>query len=76
MSPLNLLLTHPLSFQQLPSEAGVLPSLPIPLLQSSSISVLLGPLPPPAEQYGTEIFASRINFGNETPDEARQVTNI
>ncbi|KAJ1524202.1 hypothetical protein ONE63_010723 [Megalurothrips usitatus] len=58
-------------YQQIPSEAGVLPSLPIPLLKNSSIAVLVGPLPPPADkQHGPLIFASRINFVDDAPDEA------
>lgn len=56
-------------FQQLPSEAGVLPALPIPLLRSSSISVLVGPLPSSLEQSGSQIFASRINFKDDHLDE-------
>lgn len=58
--------------QQLPLEVGVLPTLPIPLLQSSSIAVLVGPLPPPVDkQHGPQIFASRINFVDDALDEAR-----
>ncbi|KAE8746892.1 hypothetical protein FOCC_FOCC006312 [Frankliniella occidentalis] len=58
-------------YQQLPQEAGVLPTLPIPLLKSSSIAVLMGPLPPPVDkQHGPIIFASRLDFVDDTPDEA------
>lgn len=58
-------------YQQLPHEVGVLPTLPIPVLQSSSIAVLVGPLPPPVDkQHGPQIFASRINFFDDAPDDA------